>query len=242
MIEIKNLSVKFKKENQKSIWGKEEQNVLKNLDFSVKNGECVGILGESGSGKSTLGKVLCHLLKPNEGQCHIKGKVSIVFQDYSSSANPRMTVREIMLESLRTHAQFRRKDSSECNQIIGQYLEKVGLNETYLFRLPHELSGGQMQRICIARALATQAPIIIFDEAVSSLDSHTQVEIMDMLKCIQNEENKTYVFITHDLLSAVYFCDRIDFLYKGMFVESVAVSNLKKITHPYAKQLMGAVI
>ncbi|TCO68726.1 ABC transporter ATP-binding protein [Marinisporobacter balticus] len=253
MISVKNISVSYKKENEKRLFKKSREIVIEDLSFSLDKGECLGILGESGSGKSTLGKVICGLLKPDCGDVFINGAplyenkknkkkclVSVVFQDYTSSTNPRMPVREIIAESFSKTGKENKKDDI-LNRTIS-YLTAVGLSAEYLNRFPHELSGGQLQRVCIARALATHAEIIVFDEAISSLDAHTQVQIMDLLKEIQIEKNLTYIFITHDLTSVTYFCDRINFLYKGTFVEEIKVSKLSDVSNNYAKKLLYSVL
>ncbi|GAU76546.1 ABC transporter ATP-binding protein [Fusibacter sp. 3D3] len=256
MIEVRDVYVSFKKENQSSLLGSDRNTVLKSISFSVPRGINLGILGESGSGKSTLGKVICGLLKPDSGQVTIDGNllyqkgirskrkktpmVSVVFQDYKSSTNPRMTVGDIILESLIRVEHF--KDRSEYDKAIDSALERVNLSKDYKDRFPHELSGGQLQRVCIARALATQAKVIVFDEAVSALDAHTQVQIMDLLKHIQEALNLTYIFITHDLTSVTYFCDYVKFLYQGEFTESIEVSRLSEVRDVYAHKLLNAVL
>jgi len=123
-----------------------------------------------------------------------------------------------------------------------QLLKLVGLDESYLQRLPHELSGGQLQRVCIARALAVNPEVILFDEAISSLDAHTQVQIMDLLKEIQKEKGLTYIFITHDLTSVTYLCSHVLFLYKGRAVEIRETETISEVSHSYAKKLLNAIL
>ncbi len=246
MLRVEAVSVSFKKEHQKHLLKTEYQSVLKDVSLSIAEGRCLGLLGESGSGKSTLARVVCGLLKPDSGHVIIHGqnhflkdsrsqmpsKVSIVFQNYHSSANPKMRVFDIIGESI--------KDNKA--QGIKSALELVKLPANYVNRYPHELSGGQLQRVCIARAIATQSKLIILDEAVSALDAHTQVHIMDLLKDIQMEKHLTYMFITHDLQSIAYFCDAVDFLHEGAIVESTSINELRYIKHPYAKRLLKAVL
>lgn len=223
------------------------------MSFSVDEGECLGILGESGSGKSTLGRVMCGLLKPDSGTIALdgmalykrsKGKkpvMSVVFQDYTTSANPRFSVSQLIGEALNVRCR-REGVQLDFKEEIRHLLELVGMDESYAHRFPHELSGGQLQRVCIARAIAVNPKVILFDEAISSLDAHTQVQVMDLLKEIQQKKDLTYVFITHDLTSITYFCDRVLFLYQGRNVETTDVENIANVNHPYSRKLLESII
>ena len=258
LLETKNINVSFKKENQKTIFGKERQQVIKNVSLSLKKGECLGIIGESGSGKSTLGKTLIGLLKPDSGNIIFDGvdmynatkeekrkiqqKISIVFQDYTSSANPRFLVKDIIGESLRV---LERKLGKKIDKVskIKELLETVGLNEGFMNRYPHELSGGQLQRVCIARAVATEPQFILLDEAISSLDASTQTQVMDLLKNLQNKYKLSYIFITHDLPSVTYMCDKVLFFHDGEIVEKVEdIYKLSKVKSSYAKKLLNSIL
>ncbi|WP_124067306.1 dipeptide/oligopeptide/nickel ABC transporter ATP-binding protein [Clostridium sp. E02] len=244
MIKAEHMDVSFRKENQTRLFGTERQQVLFDVSFQVKKGECLGILGESGSGKSTLGRVLCGLLKPDRGTISFEGKkkpvISVVFQDYTTSANPRFTVRNLISEGLRARER-RERTKRNREERIDELLHLVGLDEGYKDRLPHELSGGQLQRVCIARALAVNPDVILFDEAISSLDAHTQVQVMDLLKRLQKERELTYVFITHDLTSVTYLCSHVLFLYKGSVVEWKSVGDISEVEHPYALKLLHSI-
>ena len=195
---------------RKKIFGTARNQVLFDVSLKVSQGTCLGILGESGSGKSTLGRVICGLLKPDTGEVKIQDvsvyasrngrknlqkRLSVVFQDYTTSANPRFRVKEIIAEGL---AARERNQKIRLNRLeeINRLLELVGLNSSYANRYPHELSGGQLQRVCIARAVACQPEIILFDEAISSLDAHTQIQIMDLLHDLKEKLGLTYIFIT----------------------------------------------
>ncbi|MBE5980171.1 MAG: ABC transporter ATP-binding protein [Paenibacillaceae bacterium] len=245
MIKAEHIDVSFKKENQTTLFGRERQQVLFDVSFEVKKGQCLGILGESGSGKSTLGRVLCGLLKPDKGNVLFEGAkkavISVVFQDYTTSANPRFTVKSLIGEGLMAREKRERK-AVDRRVETSQLLKLVGLDESYLQRLPHELSGGQLQRVCIARALAVNPEVILFDEAISSLDAHTQVQIMDLLKEIQKEKGLTYIFITHDLTSVTYLCSHVLFLYKGRAVEIRETETISEVSHSYAKKLLNAIL
>lgn len=254
MIKADHIDVSFRKENQEKIFGKERQQVLFEVSFQVKEGECLGILGESGSGKSTLGRVLCGLLKPDRGSVLLDGNpvygggkkkgrpvISVVFQDYTTSANPRFRVKDLIGESLIVREK-REGIKLDRQQELGRLLELVGLDLGYQDRFPHELSGGQLQRVCIARAIAVNPKIVLFDEAISSLDAHTQVQVMDLLKEIQKKRKLTYVFITHDLTSVTYLCDQVLFLYQGRVAEVRKVEDIAEVKHPYARKLLESII
>ncbi|ONI46083.1 peptide ABC transporter ATP-binding protein [Candidatus Epulonipiscioides gigas] len=251
MIKVSNLCMDFRSE----LNGK-KQRVLKNLNFNVRAGDCLGVLGESGSGKSTLGRILIGLLKPTSGEYlfeninpyqdkhnkhHLSEHVSVVFQDYVASVNPRFTVAEIIKESLNMLAKKQGK-LKYIDEEISKLLKMVGLDDTYKNRFPHQLSGGQLQRVCIGRALALKPSLILFDEAISSLDAHTQVQIMDLLKKLQEQLNLTYIFITHDLMSVTYMCDKVMFLYNGEITECIKVDNIAQTTDDYAKKLLSTAI
>ena len=170
--------------------------------------------------------------------------MAIVFQDYTTSVNPRWRVKGILGESFRA---LRRQgaeisEKEEFTQSI-ELLERVGLSEAYLGRYPHELSGGQLQRVAIARAVALNPKILLLDEAISSLDAATQVQVMDLLKDLRHERGLSYLFITHDLTAITYFCDRVRFMKNGVFVEGV--DDIREISHvktPYARDLLDAVM
>ncbi len=257
IVQAKDVEVSFKKENQNRIFGKERQQVLKKVDLDLYKGECMGIVGESGSGKSTFGRVLTGLLKPDAGSIMVDGidlygnhskeekenlrnKTSIVFQDYTSSVNPRFRVRDTIYESLRIKGH---KKNSQIDELICELLSQVGLSPNLMDRYPHELSGGQLQRVCIARAIALEPEVILFDEAVSSLDISTQIQVMDLLIDLKYKYDLTYIFITHDLTSITYLCDRVIFLNKGLVAEQVNdVYELANVKSDYSKKLLSSVI
>ncbi len=254
MIKVENLKMNFKSELTS-----EMQHVLKGLSFEVKKGDCLGILGESGSGKSTLGRILVGLLKPSEGGYYFMGKqpyksradkkflsenISIVFQDYNTSVNPRFTVYDIIGEAVDVLAKRSKQKLSKNDKtnLLINYLAAVGLDESFLERFPHQLSGGQLQRVCIARAIAVQPKIILFDESISSLDAHTQVQIMELLKELQEKYDLTFVFITHDLTAVTYLCNKIMFLHNGEVTEFIETKDIGKTKDPYARKLIEVVI
>ena len=256
MLEVNNVCVSFRSERQEKIFGTARNQVLFDVSLKVSQGTCLGILGESGSGKSTLGRVICGLLKPDTGEVKIQDvsvyasrngrknlqkRLSVVFQDYTTSANPRFRVKEIIAEGL---AARERNQKIRLNRLeeINRLLELVGLNSSYANRYPHELSGGQLQRVCIARAVACQPEIILYDEAISSLDAHTQIQIMYLLHDLKEKLGLTYIFITHDLTSVTYLCDDVLFLYHGRITEHIPVSRIAETKDDYARKLLASII
>ncbi|CPR14616.1 ABC transporter ATP-binding protein [Brenneria goodwinii] len=232
--------------------------VLNGVSFSVRAGECLGIIGESGSGKSTLGRILLGLEAPKSGQVRLAGqplyaplrfwqsrrkkpaRVSAVFQDYTSSANPFMNVLAIVSEPLWVQGVTRRDDVRR--QVIA-LLEQVGLTGDVCERFPHQLSGGQMQRVCIARAIASKPDFMVLDEAVSALDVTVQVQILDLLADLRQQLGLTYLFISHDLTAITYLCQRVVFLQQGNIIERVDdITTLGRVQHPYARNLLQAVM
>lgn len=260
MLELKDICVSFRSERQDKLFGTSRDQVLFDVSLQVEKGSCLGILGETGSGKSTVGRVLCGLLKPDSGQVLLDGeeiyrnrqgrknlqkKISIVFQDYTTSANPRFRIRDILAEGQRAAARkkgIRKLSREKIKKGAGELMEMVGLSSDFLDRYPHELSGGQLQRVCIARAVACEPEIILFDEAISSLDAHTQVQVMDLLIDLKEKLNLTYVFITHDLTSVTYLRDEVLFLYRGHITECRPVRELGKTTDEYARRLLQAIV
>ena len=256
MLELKNINVSFRSERQDKIFGRTRQQVLFDVSLAVKEGTCLGILGESGSGKSTMGRVLCGLLKPDSGEAVLDGvsvyasrtgrrnlqnKLSIVFQDYTTSANPRFRIRDIIGEGL-TVQERREGKKLDRKAETSRLLELVGLPADFADRFPHELSGGQLQRVCIARAVACKPEIILFDEAISSLDAHTQVQVMDLLRELKDRLGLTYIFITHDLTSITYLCDDVLFLYQGRVTENLPVERISETKDEYARKLLESIV
>ena len=256
MLELKNINVSFRSERQDKIFGHTRQQVLFDVSLAVKEGTCLGILGESGSGKSTMGRVLCGLLKPDSGEAVLDGvsvyasragrqnlqnKLSIVFQDYTTSANPRFRIRDIIGEGL-TVQERREGKKLDRKAETSRLLELVGLPADFADRFPHELSGGQLQRVCIARAVACKPEIILFDEAISSLDAHTQVQVMDLLRELKDRLGLTYIFITHDLTSITYLCNDVLFLYQGRVTENLPVERISETKDEYARKLLESIV
>jgi len=212
------------------------------LNLTVTTGETLGIVGESGCGKSTLAKMLVGLLPPSTGQIEIEGavldnadpalfgkRIQYVFQDPISSLNPRKTIRQIMEVPLRRLHQM---DKATRAARIHEIFAAVNLREEFLDRYPHEFSGGQAQRIGIARALAAQARILILDEPVSALDVSVQAQVLNLLADLKETFGLTYLFISHDLAVVEAVSDRIAVLYFGAIVEVGSARNFCQCTPP----------
>jgi len=218
------------------------------MSFSVETGETLGVVGESGCGKSTLARMLVGLLEPSEGHIEIEGKaldnadpaefgklIQYIFQDPNSSLNPRKTIRQVMEAPLK---RLYNMQKSERDDRIREIFASVNLREEFLDRYPHEFSGGQAQRIGIARALAANPRIIILDEPVSALDVSVQAQVLNLLADLKSQFGLTYLFITHDLAVVEAVSDQIVVLYFGAVVEiGRAQTIFANPRHPYTKLL-----
>lgn len=259
ILNMDKVCVSFRKERQKNLFGRDRQLVLNNVSLKINQGESLALVGESGSGKSTLGRVVSGLLKPNSGSVSMDGidiyafrsnantalrnRISIVFQDYTTSVNPRFRIGDIIGESLRVLARSGRAEKGTCQSQINDLLDQVGLPAGYAARFPHELSGGQLQRVCIARAVAVKPELIVLDEAISSLDASTQTQVMDLLLDLRRQHGFSYFFITHDLTAVTYMCDRVIFFNNGEIVEAVDdIDYLPYVRNEYACRLLDSVI
>ena len=228
---------------------KDKLHVLKGIDFEIEEGQCIGLIGESGSGKSTLSRLILGLEKPNEGSITIEGKsvkswikenpgkMTVVFQDYTSSANPKFTIKQVIAEPL-----VALRQTENLDNVVVELLEKVGLSANLIHRYPHELSGGQLQRVCIARSIATKPKILVLDEAISALDVSIQAQVLDLLKDLKKELDMTYLFIAHDLQAVANLCDEVLFLYQGNIVEKISSDRLAFAENEYAQRLLNSVI
>jgi oligopeptide transport system ATP-binding protein len=225
------------------------------LDFFIRRGETLGLVGESGCGKSTTGRAILQLYRATAGQvlyggadlCKMKGetlrkmrrKMQMIFQDPYASLNPRMTVGNIIGEPMEIHNLAKGKEKQEKVQHL---LEIVGLNPYMANRYPHEFSGGQRQRIGVARALAVEPEFIVCDEPISALDVSIQAQIINLLEELQSQFHLTYLFIAHDLSVVRHISDRVAVMYLGKIVELATRDELYfKPMHPYTKALLSAV-
>ncbi|KRU17952.1 MULTISPECIES: ABC transporter ATP-binding protein [Bacillus] len=222
---------------------------ISNVSFQIEKGQCAGLVGESGSGKSTLARILLGLEKIDGGKVQIegksadtwrkvnRGKMSVVFQDYRSSVHPSFTVKEIVAEPMRLL-----KQEKNVDQKILLLLEQVRLPSSLLNQYAHQLSGGQLQRVCIARAISTHPSILILDEVLSSLDVSVQVQILELLETLKQELDMTIIMINHDIEAAVYLCDRLLFLHEGSIVEECKKDELLDAVHPFTLKLMDSLM
>lgn len=228
------------------------------IDFEVKKGETIGLVGESGSGKTTTGRLITRLEDPSEGKIIFKEKdistfskkelrkirkdIQIIFQDPLAALNPHMKIGEAVMHPLQIHKIG--KDKAEKEKLVLEMLERVQLSpaEEYFTRYPRDLSGGQRQRVVIARALILRPSFVVADEAVAMLDVSVRSQLLKLMIDLKNDFDLTYLFITHDLATTKYICDRIAVMYLGKIVELGTFEQIY-ITpkHPYTQALISAV-
>lgn len=258
MVETKKKLLEVGNLNQYFHQGKpNEVRAVNDLSFYIYEGETFGLVGESGSGKSTTGKLICKLQEATSGVINFDGKdvrslkkrrelrsfrksLQMIFQDPYASLNPRQTIMDIIGGSLEVHGIV--KTQAEKQEKVYELLELVGLNPEYATRYPREFSGGQCQRVGIARALAVDPAFIIADEAISALDVSIQAQIVNLLIKLKKERNLTYLFIAHDLSMVKYISDRIGVMNNGRLLEVAPAEELYTTPlHPYTESLLSAV-
>lgn len=223
------------------------------VNFSINEGETLGVVGESGCGKSTLGRVIIKLLDSTAGKIFfededitqtkkvkdLRCQMQMIFQDPYSSLNPRMSVSEIIAEPLTVHKLC---PKSDIVSKMEELMNTVGLARRFANSYPHELDGGRRQRIGIARALALNPKFIVCDEPVSALDVSIQAQILNLMQDLQEERNLTYMFITHNLSVVKHISNEIVVMYLGMVVEKCNADELfERTLHPYSKALLAAI-
>jgi oligopeptide transport system ATP-binding protein len=236
--------------------GKRVVRALDNVNLSIQRQETLGVVGESGCGKTTLGRVLLRLIEPTSGQILFEGRdivplkgedlrrqardMQIVFQNPYSSFDPRFSVRMSLAEPLQTHQGLK---GAALEERARELLTQVGMPVDTLSRYPHEFSGGQLQRIAVARALALNPKFIVLDEPTSALDVSVQAQILNLLQDLQQRLNLTYLFISHDLSVVEYISSRIAVMYLGKVVELLptALVSAGQAQHPYTLALLSAI-
>ncbi len=244
VLAIKNLSKNFNKVK-----------ALDDVSFELKKGEILGIVGESGSGKSTLAKVITRIVKPDGGNILFKGEdftklnsaklreyrknVQMVFQNPNSTFSPRMNIGDFLCEGM---LNFKLASKKEALKKAKEYLELVKLPTDIMERLPHQLSGGQLQRVVIARALTLSPEVLIYDEATAALDVSVQQDVLKLMYDLRKSCDNSVIFICHDLAAVRLVADRIIVMYNGKIVEIVDSKNLlSESKEEYTKKLLGSV-
>ena len=258
MMQVENLKVHFDVSSEGDMpWTKRKRlQAVNGVSFELKSGETLGIVGESGCGKSTLARAIISMVPAETGRVLWFGKdllalqktemrkhrkeIQMIFQDPLASLNPRMTIGEIIAEPLKTH--YPKTSKADIKAKVEDVMNKVGLLENLINRYPHEFSGGQCQRIGIARALILKPKLIICDEPVSALDVSIQAQVINLLMDLQKEMGLTLIFIAHDLSIVKHISNKIMDLYMGNMVELAKSEDIyNHPRHPYTKALISAV-
>ena len=260
LLEVKHLKMHFP--IKQGFFGRTVGHVkaVDDVDLEIRRGETLGLVGESGCGKTTLGRCIVRSYEPTEGEMvyhnrdggtadlaklgsgelkPYRREIRMVFQDPNSSLNPRMTLLQIVGEPLKVN---KVASGKELEDRVAELLRRVGLRPEYMSRYPHAFSGGERQRVSIARALALDPRFVVADEAVSALDVSVRAQILNLLQDLQEEFDLTYLFISHDLSVVEHICDRVAVMYVGKVVEVAETAQIfDEPKHPYTEALLSAV-
>ncbi len=253
LIQVKGLTKHFPVRG--GLFKKHKVQAVDDVSFTIYTGETLGVVGESGCGKTTLGRMMLRLIEPTAGQVLLDGQdvvslqgkalktfrrqMQAIFQDPHGSLDPRMPVGEQIIEGLRIHGIG---TPQERHERMLELLRQVGLEDYHAHRYPHEFSGGQLQRIGIARALALHPRFIVCDEPVSALDVSIQAQVLNLLKELQGEYGLTYMFIAHNLNVVEHVSDRVAVMYLGKIVELAGCGEIyARPLHPYTQALLSAI-
>jgi oligopeptide transport system ATP-binding protein len=253
LVEVEGLTKIF--HHRRGLRTKEEHRAVDDVTFSLDRGRTLAVVGESGAGKSTTARLVLRLIEPDAGTMHFDGtdllalsrgdmrrerrRIQMIFQDPYSALDPRITIGHSVAEPLKVHFHMNRRDRE---QIVVRLLGRVGLGPHHLDRLPSELSGGQLQRVSIARALTVDPLLIVCDEAVAALDVSIRAEVLNLLLDIQEERGVSYLFIAHDLAIVEAFADDVIVMKDGAVVEGGPIGDV--FTAPsstYTKELLAAI-
>ena len=255
MLEVKNITHSY----ASSTWFRRtlsNKSVINNLSLQIEEGTCLGLLGSSGAGKSTLGKIILGMEQPKQGQVLFQGQnvyatsnksghkwrrdLQVVFQDCYSAVNPKMTAEQIIAEPLHNYEKL---TIQEQKRYIHELLECVGIPAANANKYPHQFSGGQLQRINIARAIALKPKLIVLDEAVSSLDMVTQSQVLHLLQDLRVKFGLSYLFITHDIRAAYFISDALAVMENGKIVEYCSSKEqFFQSSHPCVRGLLDYIV
>jgi len=251
VIDIKNLVKEFPLRGSELVI-----HAVSDVTISIDSGETLGLVGESGSGKTTTGRCVLRLIEPTSGQIMFKGeeisclppkefrskrpKLQMIFQEPYESLNPRMTARNIILEPLKL---WEKRNGDNLKKRVEELAWLVKIESHRLDLYPHQLSGGEQQRVSIARSIATNPDFLVLDEPTSLLDPLAQAEIMELLKQLQKDLGFAYLFISHDLVAVKSVCDRVAIMYLSRIIEEGSVTDIfNNPCHPYSKALLSSVL